>query len=144
MNRPINIFVKNVMLGKLITVRGGMQVMSYIDPEDVATAIYSLILLKDDKLKDVYNIGNGWLGTQKLLDIAKTVIKIGHEEFGYDEVELIVTDDVVYQHAGLDITRIQNDTGWKPSIDMNNMIRSNDFFSLRALTCTRWTHQDNI
>ena len=35
----------------------------------------------------------------------------------------VFEDVFVDQHAGLDISRIKEDTGWEPRVDLNDMIR---------------------
>lgn len=121
MVRPLNVFVENVMAGKPIRVVGGMQVMSFIDPRDVATAIRSLLMLNPSQWKDRYNIGTGWMCTDTLLNMAKLVVERG-QQFGLKRVEINVEEKEVNQRAGLDISRITADTGWKPQVSLIDMI----------------------
>ena len=121
MIRPLNVFVKNVINGEPIRVVGGMQVMSYIDPRDIAAAISSL--LKVSQWKSVYNVGTGWLCTKSLLEMAQMVVRIG-KELSYKEVPVNVEEKNVVQRAGLDISRITNDTAWRPQVTLEQMIES--------------------
>ena len=123
MVRPLNVFVENVMDGKPLRVIGGMQVMSFIDPRDVATAILSLLCISPTQWKDKYNIGTGWLCTDTLLNLAHLVIERG-KHFGFNPVDVNLENKYVNQRAGLDITRITTDTGWKPVYDLSDMIDS--------------------
>ncbi len=121
MVRPLNVFVENVVAGKPIQVVGGMQVMSFIDPRDVASAIISLLVLPTDHWKSVYNIGTGWMCTDTLINMAHLVVERG-TVFGFPPVEIIVENKEVSQRAGLDITRISEDTGWVPKISLTEMV----------------------
>ena len=121
MVRPLNVFVDNVISGKPIRVVGGMQVMSFIDPRDVASAIVALLSLQPKQWKSSYNIGTGWMCTDTLLNMAKLVVARG-ENFGYSPVDINVEEKEVNQRAGLDISRLTADTGWTPKISLTDMI----------------------
>ncbi len=122
MVRPMNVFVENMIERENINIVSGNQIMSYIDPRDVADAIYRLLLIDPKKWKPVYNIGTGWLCTKKLLEIANLVVKIGKENFNLLPVKIIIEEKDLQMHAGLDISRLEKDTGWKPSYTLENMI----------------------
>lgn len=121
MIRPLNVFVSNVIAGKPIRVIGGMQMMSFIDPRDIATAICSL--LKIAQWRPIYNVGTGWMCTRSLLEMAKLVVSKG-KQLGYKEVLINVEEKNVIQRAGLDISQITEDTGWLPTISIELMIES--------------------
>lgn len=121
MIRPLNVFVENVIAGVPIRVVGGMQVMSFIDPRDVASAIRSLLLISPALWKDKYNIGTGWMCTDTLINMARLVVERG-KKFGYQPVDINIEEKEVNQRAGLDISRITTDTGWKPQITLMDMI----------------------
>lgn len=123
MVRPLNVFVENVIAGRPIRVVGGMQVMSFIDPRDVASAIRSLLTASPKRWKDKYNIGTGWMCTDTLLNMAQLVVARG-EQYGFGPVDIIIEEKDVNQRAGLDINRIIVDTGWKPQISLTEMIDS--------------------
>lgn len=122
MIRPMNVFVENMIKGENINIISGNQIMSYIDPRDVADAIYRLLLMDPKNWKSIYNIGTGWLCTKKLLEIANLVVMIGKENFNLLPVKVIVEEKDLQMHAGLDISRLEKDTGWKPSYTLENMI----------------------
>lgn len=123
MIRPLNVFVDAMIKGEDINVVGGMQVMSYIDPRDVATAIEALINIPSSDWKKIYNVGTGWMCTKTLLELAKDVVKIG-KTIGLSPVEINVQEKYINMHAGLDITRIQTDTNWSPVVTIDEMILS--------------------
>lgn len=121
MVRPLNVFVNNVIHGLPIKVVGGMQVMSFIDPRDVADAVCALLNIEE--WKPVYNVGTGWLCTESLLNMAQRVVRIGINN-GYSEVPILVEDKQINQRAGLDISLISKDTGWIPQVTLDDMIES--------------------
>lgn len=121
MVRPLNVFVENVIAGRPIRVVGGMQVMSFIDPRDVASAIRSFLEVNPSKWNSKYNIGTGWMCTDTLLAMARLVVERG-QHFGLQPVEIYIEEKDVNQRAGLDISRITADTGWKPQISLTDMI----------------------
>ncbi len=121
MIRPLNVFVENMILGKDIQIIGGMQVMSYIDPTDVASAIRTILQLDPSQWKTIYNIGTGWMCTDSILNMAHLVVKQG-EKFGFKPVKININKKIVNQHAGLDITRITTDTKWLPRMSLDKMI----------------------
>lgn len=121
MVRPLNVFVENVIAGRPIRVVGGMQVMSFIDPRDVASAIRSLLMVNPTKWNNKYNIGTGWMCTDTLLNMARLVVERG-KQFGLQPVEINIEEKEVNQRAGLNISRITADTGWKPQISLIDMI----------------------
>ena len=67
--------------------------------------------------------GAGTAGTARLLDMAKTVLEIG-VQLGYARVGIDVVPKNIQQTAGLDITKITADFGYKPRIPLEEMIRS--------------------
>ncbi len=121
MIRPLNVFVDNMIMNQNIKIIGGMQVMSYIDPNDVASAIRSILWLNENKWQTIYNIGTGWMCTDTLINMAKIVIERG-VKFGIKPVNIEIESKQVDQHAGLDITRIKNDTNWTPNVSLEEMI----------------------
>lgn len=127
MVRPLNIFVDCVMKCNTIKVFNGTQTMSFVDPRDVANAIY-LILSSDRAWKPVYNVGAGSLCTEKLLNMAKKVVEIG-SELGYPETEIEIVEKDITQTAGMSIDLIKQDFGYEPSVSLEMMIRS--LFSMK-------------
>lgn len=121
MVRPLNVFVENVIAGKPIRVVGGMQVMSFIDPRDVASAICSLLMVSPKQWRDKYNIGTGWMCTDTLLNMAKLVVARG-EHYGLNPVDINIEEKEVNQRAGLNIDKITADTGWIPKISLTEMV----------------------
>ena len=122
MTRPLNVFVDCVLDGKNITVFNGKQIMSFVDPRDVAKAI-RMVCTSENNWKEVYNVGSGTLCTTSLYNMAKRVVEIG-VELGYTEVGIDIIEKDISQTAGLNIERIQRDFGFVPDISLDDMIRS--------------------
>ena len=120
MVRPLNVFVDCVLNQKNITVFNGNQIMSFVDPRDVAKAI-RLICAPNIEWKDTYNVGSGKLCTCRLIEMAERVIAIG-ENLGYKKVGIDIVEKDINQTAGLDIERIRKDFGYEPAISLDDMI----------------------
>ena len=121
--RPLNVFVDCVINGCSIHIKGGNQIMSYIAPQDVASAIHSLLKIYKKGWKDIYNIGTGWFCTEKIINLAHLVNERALK-FGYSKVDVEIENIPVNQTSGLDISRIIADTGWQPKISLCDMIDS--------------------
>ena len=124
MVRPINVFVDRMLAHEPIRVIGGMQVMSYVAPQDVADAVAAVLALPTERWERIYNVGTAWKGTMTLLKIAETVREIGEKQFGLAPVDINVEPKDVQMHAGLDITRIHEATGWEPKYGIREMIEA--------------------
>lgn len=122
MVRPLNVFVDCVVNHKNIKVFNGNQIMSFVDPRDVAKAV-RLICQSDNEWKSVYNVGPEKNCTCKLIDMAKLVLEVGLQ-LGYDKVNIEIVERDIQQSAGLDIKRIQTDFDYYPTITLEIMIKS--------------------
>ncbi len=120
MVRPLNIFVDCVLNHKSITVFNGNQIMSFVDPRDVAIAI-KLICLSDAEWKDTYNVGAGNIGTCRLIEMAEKVVETG-VKLGFEKVGIDIVEKDISQTAGLDIERINIDFGYEPAFSLEDMI----------------------
>jgi nucleoside-diphosphate-sugar epimerase len=120
--RPMNFFVDSMINGTPIKVISGKQVMSYIDPRDIADAVSALLSIDSSLWKPIYNIGTGWMATATLLDIAKKIVKIGVEKYNLPEVNISIEPREIDMRAGLDISKITADTGWTPKYGLDDMI----------------------
>ena len=122
--RPMNLFVDCMIDGRPIKVINGTQVMSYIDPRDIADAVRALLKVDSTIWKPVYNIGTGWMATAKLLEIAELVRDIGIKRYGLKKVDINIEPRDIVMRAGLDISLIQQDTGWSPKYTLEDMIKA--------------------
>lgn len=122
MVRPLNVFVDCVINGSAITVFNGNQIMSFVDPRDVAKAV-RLLCSSEKEWKDIYNVGPSVDCTCRLIDMAERVVQIGNE-LGYPKVDINIIEKDITQTAGLNSNRLQNDVGYLPEITLDMMIRS--------------------
>ena len=111
---------KSTKEGK-INLKGGKQVFSFIDGEDVATAVVAMLKVKGD-WDSVYNVG--WNRTRyTLLELAEIVVDVA-EKRGYvrPEIELVEAD--INLCTGMDSSRFMEKTGWKPTVTLYDCIYS--------------------
>lgn len=123
LRRPINVFVQKVIDGEDIELICGEQVMSYIDPRDVASAVLSAVCYEGN-LSSIYNVGTGWKCTRTLKEIAEMVVEIGIANFGLKGSSIKISPQKVAMNAGLDIRKIEDELKWKPMYSLEDMIIS--------------------
>ena len=111
-------FVKKAKAGEPFNVTAPNQYAALLDVEDAATGLVAVVALDPEKRSNLYNLG---IGTQySLLDYAIRVKEIGLK-FGY-QTKFEIADNNVESNAGMDCSRIMNDTSWKPIVLINEMI----------------------
>ncbi len=104
--------------GKL-QLRGGKQVFSYIDEDDVPYAILSLLNGKSP-WKAVYNVGPNKM-RYNLMEIAG-MVKETAQRHGCNEIEIDLAKDDTALWAGMNTEKFAADTGWKPRYGIMEMI----------------------
>lgn len=116
--RFLYFFVKKAVAGESFTVTAPHQFAALLDVKDAATGIAAIANLPPEKRAGVYNLG---IGKQySLLEYAESVKTIG-ESLGY-KVSFNVVDNGTFSCAGMDCSRLMEDTGWKPQILKDEMI----------------------
>ena len=117
----VNWFIRQILENKPITIYGkGSQLRDYIYIDDLVYAFLTAGIHPNLKTR-VYNVGSG-VGT-KFIDMVNTIVnivgkgKIKHVEWSknYENFE---TGDFY-----ADISRIENELNWKPSISLENGLR---------------------
>ena len=117
--RFLHFFIQRVLNGEPFTITAPNQYTALLDVTDAASGLASITKLLPEKRALVYNLG---IGKQySLLDYAESVKTIG-ESFGYT-VNFDVADSGTTTCAGMDCTRLMNDTGWRPMVLKDDMIR---------------------
>lgn len=111
-------FVKKAVSNEPIVLTAPYQYASFLDVTDAASGILSIVALDPEKRAAVYNLGTGV--QYSLLQYAESVKEIG-DRLGYS-VTLEVSDNGTRVCAGMDITRLTDETGWKPAILKDEMI----------------------
>lgn len=116
--RFLYFFVNKAKAGEHFTVTAPNQYAALLDVTDAAKGLAALAGLSPEKRADVYNLG---IGTQySLLEYAESVKAIG-QQMGY-KVDFDVADNGTTVCAGMDYSKLLEDTGWKPIVTKDDMI----------------------
>ena len=116
--RFLYFFVNKAKAGEHFTVTAPNQYAALLDVKDAATGLAAISKLEPEKRADTYNLG---IGTQySLLEYAEGVKSIGYK-MGY-QVDFDVVDNGTIVCAGMDCSKLMNDTGWQPAIKKDEMI----------------------
>ena len=105
---------KSAKEGK-INLKGGKQVFSFIDGEDVATAVVAM-LKTDGSWDNVYNVG--WNRKRYTLIELAEIVAEATVKCGYIRPEIELVDADINLWAGMDSSRFMEKTGWKPSFTL--------------------------
>lgn len=102
-----------------INLKGGKQLFSYIDADDVPAALTAL-LLTDKPWKPIYNVG---FHCQRytLTEIAEIVREVAAEH-GNPDVRIELTENDTELYAGMDTKAFMEDTGWKPEYPIREIV----------------------
>ena len=116
--RFLYFFVNKVKAGEHFTITAPNQYAALLDVTDAAKGLTAIAGLAPSERASVYNLG---IGTQySLLEYAESVKTIG-ESLGF-KVNYDVSDNGTTVCAGMDCSKLMDDTGWKPAILKDNMI----------------------
>lgn len=116
--RFLYFFVSKAKAGEHFTVTAPNQYAALLDVTDAAKGLAAITVLPPEKRSDVYNLG---IGKQySLLEYAESVKVIG-QHMGY-KVDFDVADNGTTDCAGMDCSKLMNDTEWKPIILKDEMI----------------------
>ena len=113
-------FVQKAKNHETITINSPTQYASILDVEDAAEALAKLALLPIQDRKPVYNLGTG--NQISLLELANLVNKIG-QKYGA-QAQIIMQDNGVTNTAGVDISLIEHDCNWRPTVGYEHMIEA--------------------
>lgn len=116
--RFLYFFVNKAKAGDHFTVTAPNQYAALLDVTDAAKGFVAIAGLSPENRSSVYNLG---IGTQySLLEYAESVKTIG-QEMGY-KVDFDVADNGTNVCAGMDCSKLIEDTGWEPAILKDEMI----------------------
>lgn len=116
--RFLYFFVKKAKAGERFTVTAPNQYAALLDVKDAASGLVAITNLEPEKRANIYNLG---IGRQySLLEYAETVKTIG-VKLGYN-VSFEVADNGTEVCAGMDCAKLMEDTGWKPTFLIEEMI----------------------
>ncbi|MBR3772256.1 MAG: NAD(P)-dependent oxidoreductase [Clostridium sp.] len=118
--RIVNQFVKQVLDGKDLYVKGGKQQFEIMDVRDAADGLFKLAMSNPVNWKKVYNLGNG--KRYSLYELAQCVVSTINEDRNLcSKVFLDETDD--WQNSALDSELFYTDFNWQPTYMMEDTIR---------------------
>ena len=116
--RFLYFFVKKAKAGESFTVTAPNQYAALLEVKDAASGLAAIANLAPEKRAMTYNLG---IGRQySLLEYAETVKSIG-DSLGYN-VTFDVADSGTEVCAGMDCSKLMEDTGWQPVILKEEMI----------------------
>ena len=111
-------FVSKAKAGEPFTVTAPNQYAALLEVTDAARGLAAIAGLDPEQRSDVYNLG---IGTQySLLEYAESVKFIG-QQIGYN-VSFDVVDNGTTICAGMDCSRLIEDTGWRPCVLKDEMV----------------------
>lgn len=111
---------KNAINHGELNLKGGRQMFSYIDADDVTEAFLALFHT-DVAWKSVYNVGPD-RKRHSLIQVAEIVRKT-IEDNENRKVKMTLLEDETAFWSGMDTSHFIKDTGWKPQYGLDEMIR---------------------
>lgn len=103
----------------VMNLKVGNQTFSYIDKSDVAKAIIALLQFEGD-WKPIYNVGPHKM-RYTLTEIADVVMTVAKRR-GIHGVKINSEEKDITLWSGMDSTLFMTDTGWKPTMDIYQMV----------------------
>lgn len=115
--KVVKMLCEQAKIGKL-QLRGGEQRFSFIDAEDAANAVVTM-LQSPAGWDRVYNVG--WNRVQySLMEVAEIVAETA-EKKGYAHPEIELDKQEIVLWSGMDSSKFMGYTGWKPKLDLRMM-----------------------
>lgn len=103
-----------------IYLKGGKQRFSFIDADDVTEALIAM-LDSSSNWEAAYNVG--WNEKRyTLLEVAEVVADVA-VQLGYDRPEILLETQDINLWSGMNSKKFTNHTGWKPTIDLTDMVK---------------------
>ncbi len=118
--RVTNKLVDIALDKKNLSIKIGKQYWGFLDVEDAARGISSLLNIPLNKWRKIYNLGSNSAYT--LLEVAQVIKKVLKETY---DIEISINTEVAEseQSSALDSTAIEQDTGYVPTIILEESIR---------------------
>lgn len=110
-----------------ISLKGGKQIFSFIDGEDVGRAVLAM-LSAEGTWDRTYNVG--WNRRRyNLVEVADTIADAA-VKCGFERPEITLDEQDISLWAGMDSSRFMEKTGWKPQLSLGdtayNILRAED------------------
>ena len=110
--------INSVKNGKIPIVNTPKNGNDFIFVDDVAKAIYSILMTKPDHY--IYNIGTGYATiVEHVVEMIYSLLKIKLDKKIYENIE---SQNKQIYYA--DISKIQKDTNWNPDFDLNKGLQA--------------------
>lgn len=118
--RVTNKLVDIALDKKNLLIKTGKQYWGFLDVEDAARGIKSLLKVPLNKWRKIYNLGSN--NAYTMLEIAQMIKKVLKETY---DIEISINTEVAEseQSSALDSMSIQQDTGYTPQISLEESIR---------------------
>ena len=113
-------FFQKVLANETFVITAPNQYASLFDVSDAASGLVAISSTNQRERRKVYNLGTGI--QYSLLEYAESVKSIGND-FGH-KVSFEVADNGKSVCAGMDCSKVMHETGWKPKIMKDDMIRN--------------------
>ncbi|MBQ6230928.1 MAG: NAD(P)-dependent oxidoreductase [Eubacterium sp.] len=121
--RLTNKFVKKIIGGEDILIRGGKQTFGFLDVRDCASAIYSVVDKWDAIEIGAYTYNVCPRDNHNLLVLAQKSIEIG-KMYGYDKTKLSIEDSDDYKSSALSSKTFTQDFGWIAKYSIEETLKS--------------------
>lgn len=105
----------------VIRLKGGKQVFSFIDANDVPNAVIAMLQAEED-WAPIYNVG--WNRKRYTLVELAEMTADAVEKCGYPRPEIILEEADIALWAGMDSSLFSQVTGWMPEIELHETIET--------------------
>lgn len=121
--RLVNKFVKKVIAGEDIVLKGGKQLFGFLDVRDCADAICTVVNQWDQVTDagEIFNIGAE--DSNSLVRIAEIAVTVG-KELGYEETKIILNETDDWMNSSLDSSKFYSYFNWKPCHKMVDTVHA--------------------
>lgn len=117
--RIVNRFVAKLLNREPITIVRQEKQMGFLDVEDAARAILSIVSIPVETWKTVYNVGNGEGYTVE--EIYRAAVSVLKDRVDIGDVEIVLGSDM--SSSVVSYERLKEDTGFNPEISLEVSIR---------------------
>jgi nucleoside-diphosphate-sugar epimerase len=110
-----HLFAQQAMEAEPIVIRGGTQQLDLLHVHDAVDGLLALLRIPEEQWNPIYNLGSG--NPCNIREIADAAVEAAVKK-GSAPTQVIIQPDSVRLAVGMDISRITQDTGWKPRITL--------------------------